>query len=137
MKCIFTVRLAARVGMLVLMGAATLCIPAFVQAQDSKPRQPVVAGYLPAWSATPETIAALPANALTHILYAFGTVTEEGRAALGDPCRDIGIAAQARQRRELRGAGRTQGPPPASAGPHLVGGWWTGSRQFSNFSRSR
>ena len=125
-------QLAARVGTLVLSGAAALCVPAFVQAQDTKPRQPVVAGYLPAWSTAPETIAALPANALTHILYAFGTITEEGRAALGDPCRDIGNC----------GIGQTDGGNFAALAalkdrhPHLkvlisLGGW-TGSGQFSD-----
>jgi chitinase len=132
MKCIFTVWLAARVGTLVLSGAAALCMPAFVQAQDTEPRQPVIAGYLPAWSAAPETIAALPANAFTHIIYAFGSVTEEGCAALGDPCRDIGNC----------GTGQRDGGNFAALGalkdryPHLkvlisLGGW-TGSHQFSD-----
>ena len=132
MKCIFTVWLAARVGTLVLPGAVVLCMPAFVEAQDAKPREPVVAGYLPTWSATPETIAALPANALSHILYAFGSITEEGRAALGDPCRDIGNC----------GSGQTDGGNFAALvalkdrHPHLrvlisLGGW-SGSRYFSD-----
>lgn len=120
------------IGTLLLSGAAVLGMPASVQARDTKPHQTVIAGYLPAWSATPETIADLPANMLTHILYAFGAVTEEGHAALGDPCKDTGNC----------GIGQTGGGNFAALAalkdhhPHLqvlisLGGW-TGSRHFSD-----
>lgn len=132
MRRISIARVAAMIGALLLPGAAGLSIPASVQARDAEPPPPVVAGYLPAWSATPETIAALSANALTHILYAFGAVTEEGRAALGDPCKDIGNCD----------IGQTGGGNFAALAalkdrhPHVrvlvsVGGW-TGSRHFSD-----
>jgi len=92
--------------------------------------RPVVAGYLAAWNATPASIAALPAERLTHVIYAFGAVTADGRAAIADPCRDLGrcvgagggnVAALARLRAEH---------------PHLevliaLGGW-TGSAHFSD-----
>ena len=93
---------------------------------------PVVAGYLASWSASPKSIAALPADRLTHIVYAFGGVTAAGAVVLGDRCRDAGdcpgtlgsggnLAALARLKRR---------------NPHLrillaLGGW-TGSAHFSD-----
>lgn len=132
MKRMLDARLAAKIGTLLLSGAAILLMPGFLQAADKKSRQPVIAGYLPAWSATPAAIAALPADALTHIIYAFGAVTEEGQVALGDPCKDIGEC----------GIGQSGGGNFAALAalkerhPHLqvlisLGGW-TGSRHFSD-----
>lgn len=52
-------------------------------------------GYLASWTAYDETtdIANIDANRLTHILYAFGALTAEGDAELGDACADIGMCA--------------------------------------------
>jgi chitinase len=132
MKSIFIGWLAARGAALFLAGAVALGLPAFAQAQDMTPREPVIAGYLPAWSATPETIAALPADALSHLLYAFGTVTEEGRAGLGDPCRDIGDCGTD----HMDGGNFAALVALKDRHPHLqvlisLGGW-TGSGHFSD-----
>ena len=51
-----------------------------------------IVGYLASWGVRSKgtKIADLPGNELTHIIYAFARVTEDGRLALGDPCLDIG-----------------------------------------------
>ena len=98
--------------------------------------RPVVVGYLAAWHATPARIAALPAGRLTHLVYAFGEVTAAGRAAVAEPCRDLGRCGEA------QGDGRGEGGNFAALAalrarhPHLevliaLGGW-TGSAHFSD-----
>jgi chitinase len=92
---------------------------------------PYVVGYLASWSANAEIIAALPAERLTHIIYAFGQVTSSGLAAVEDQCRDVGIC---------EGNAEPGGNFAALAKlkllhPHLrvliaLGGW-TGSQYFS------
>jgi chitinase len=98
-----------------------------------------VIAYLASWAVRTKglRIANIPGDRLTHIFYAFGRVTEDGTAALGDACIDIGECAP--------GAA----PPDAPAGgsfaelaalkarfPELklmvsLGGWG-GSRWFSD-----
>src|SRR5215471_3496300 len=53
---------------------------------------PRVVGYLASWNVRSRgiRIADLPGNQLTHIIYAFARITEDGRFALGDACIDIG-----------------------------------------------
>ncbi len=131
----FRVPLTAMLGTLVVSGAAVLSplsAPSSVRAENMSPRQPVIAGYLPAWSATPESIAALPAQALTHILYAFGSVTEDGHAALGNPCLDVGLCDTS----ETGGGNFAALAALKERYPDLqvlisVGGW-TGSQHFSD-----
>jgi chitinase len=52
-----------------------------------------VAGYLASWGVRSKgtRIANLPAKDLTHIIYAFGKLGDDGRVTLGDPCADIGV----------------------------------------------
>jgi chitinase len=97
-----------------------------------------IVGYLASWGVRSKgtRIADLPAQQLTHIIYAFAQITEEGRFDLADPCLDAGQCSSA---------------PSASLGgnfaelrrlkeryPHLrvlvaVGGW-TGSGRFSDIA---
>jgi GH18 family chitinase len=100
----------------------------------------LVIGYLGSWGVPAKLrIDDIRGEALTHICYAFGTVGQDGRAALGDPCRDTGQCGGA--------------VSPTGAGgnfeqlrllkqryPHLkvlisLGGWG-GSRWFSNAAAS-
>lgn len=125
-------RLAAAFAAGVMVGLGVICGPAVAHAQVVVGHRPVVAGYLPYWSTNPDTIAALPADALTHILYAFGAVRQDGRVELGDRCKDIGICD---------GGSAWGGNFAALAElkkrhPHLkvlisLGGW-TGSGHFSD-----
>ena len=51
-----------------------------------------VDGYLAGWGVRTKgtRIAELPGAELTHIIYAFARITDDGRLALGDPCLDAG-----------------------------------------------
>ena len=58
------------------------------QAVSHVPDNPLVIAYLAPWR-MPQNglrIADIPASQLTHIFYAFGKVSDEGLAALSDPC---------------------------------------------------
>ena len=103
---------------------------------------PRIVGYLASWGVRSKgtRIAELPGDQLTHIVYSFARITDDGRFALGDPCLDIGACNAA--------AGA---PLPATNGgnfgelerlkaryPNLelmiaVGGW-TGSGRFSDIA---
>lgn len=52
----------------------------------------MVAGYVAPWKARTggPNIKTIPARALTHLMYAFGTVSAEGLAGLADRCLDAG-----------------------------------------------
>jgi chitinase len=99
-----------------------------------------VVGYLASWGVRSKgtRIAELPGNELTHIIYAFAKITDDGLFALGDPCLDVGQC----------GTSTKPDSVPAAAGnfaqlrqlkeryPRLrillaVGGW-TGSARFSD-----
>jgi chitinase len=119
----------------VLLACLALLKGPTVIAAERSDEVPVVAGYLASWSASPVSIAALPADRLTHIVYAFG-VTAAGGVVLGDPCRDAGNCA---------GTHGLGGNLAALAqlkrgNPHLrillaLGGW-TGSVHFSDAAAS-
>src|SRR5688572_33005758 len=53
---------------------------------------PRIIGYLASWGVRSKgtRIAELPGRELTHIIYAFARITEDGRLALSDPCLDAG-----------------------------------------------
>ncbi|MGY4408055.1 chitinase [Bradyrhizobium sp. USDA 3315] len=55
-------------------------------------RSPVLAGYVAPWKARPggPSIKTIPARELTHLMYAFGTVSADGLAELADRCADAG-----------------------------------------------
>lgn len=77
---------------LLALAAACLPVPAAAGADDAPRPQWIVAGYLASWSTYGDgpPIAAIRADRLTHILYAFGSANASGLAELADPCADIG-----------------------------------------------
>lgn len=104
---------------------------------------PVIAGYVAGWGARTKgtRIEDLPAaRYLTHVIYAFGRVAEDGRAALGSTCLDAGLCDD---------SASVAGPPGGNFAaltelkrrhPHLrvmvsIGGW-TGSGRFSDVALS-
>jgi len=104
---------------------------------------PVIAGYLAGWSVRTRgtRIEDLPAaKYLTHVIYAFGRVAADGRAALGSTCLDAGLCDDS-----ASVGGRSGGNFAALAElkrryPHLrvmvsIGGW-TGSGRFSDIAVS-
>ncbi|WP_342723735.1 glycoside hydrolase family 18 protein [Bradyrhizobium sp. B097] len=62
------------------------------QGRTAPARSPVVAAYVAPWKARAggPTIKTIPARELTHLMYAFGTVSSEGLAELADRCLDAG-----------------------------------------------
>lgn len=116
-------------------------VPAGAGVGDRSP-DPLLAvkGYVASWDIygdAPE-ISAIDGDALTHIYYAFGAVSREGHAELGDPCADIGACGD-------NATVPTGGNFAALAAlkhryPHLrvmisIGGW-TGSTHFSEVART-
>lgn len=126
----------------VVAGLLLATAPAAVaRAQDF-----TVAGYLSWWSAAdrPDLINHLAANQLTHLIYAFGAIDDDGEAVLSDPCSEVG---------ECGGEPSSLGSPDfgipeagtfqrlhalKQAHPHLkilvAFGGWTGSAPFSSLA---
>jgi chitinase len=100
---------------------------------------PRVIGYLASWGVRTKgvRIAEIPADQLTHILYAFGHISEDGRAVLGDPCLDAGeCGSEATATGENAGGNFAQLRALKQRYPHLqvlisIGGWG-GSKYFSD-----
>ena len=80
-----------RIGVL-LAAAAVSCSHGSHPAPKPSTTSPRIIGYLASWNVRSRgiRIADLPGDQLTHIIYAFARVTEDGRFALGDPCIDVG-----------------------------------------------
>ncbi len=128
-------RFAAALGVTALLAA---CSHAPRPAAVPEVAPPRIVGYLASWGVRSKgtKIADLPGNELTHIIYAFARVTEDGRLALGDPCLDIGQCDS------------TAAPPAKDGGnfaelrrlkdryPRLkllvAAGGWSGSGRFSD-----
>ena len=101
---------------------------------------PRVIGYLAGWGVQTKgtRIADLPGAELTHIIYAFARIADDGRLTLSDPCLDAGqcdsVATPATHRAgggnfaELR---RLKERHPQLKLLMAVGGW-TGSGRFSD-----
>jgi GH18 family chitinase len=95
--------------------------------------RPVLVGYLAGWGVRGKgtRIDSLPADRLTHVIYAFANIDSAGRAVLGDPCVDAGLCPGAAPSAEPRG---NFGALAAlkRRHPHLkvlvaIGGWsWSG-----------
>jgi len=98
-----------------------------------------VVGYLASWGVRSKgtRIAELPADRLTHIIYAFARVAPDGRLALGDACLDLGeCAGRSGQGGVGPGGNFAQLRSLKRRYPHLkllvaVGGWG-GSGRFSD-----
>lgn len=62
------------------------------QGRPTPSRRPVVASYVAPWKARTggPNIKTIPVRELTHLMYAFGTVSAEGLAGLADRCLDAG-----------------------------------------------
>jgi chitinase len=97
---------------------------------DAAPR---VVGYLFAPAArAPGLIASLPANAYTHIDYAFANVSPGGAMILGNPCIDAGACDSTVALPDTLGGNFRALAALKAAHPHLrllisVGGWgWSG-----------
>ena len=103
-------------------------------APDAPPR---VVGYLfgPA-ARTPGLIAALPADRLTHIDYAFANISPAGTMVLGNPCIDVGACDSTKALPDTLGGNLAELARLKSAHPGLrllmsIGGW-TFSGRFSD-----
>ncbi len=48
----------------------------------------VLAGYYPGWAATRYPVSAIPADQLTHVLYAFANISAGGECVASDPAQD-------------------------------------------------
>lgn len=100
---------------------------------------PVLAGYLAAWRTGEggQRVLTVPADRLTHVIYAFGLVGADGRAVLGSPCEDAGICGNDADVAHTGSGGNfAQLRRLEARNPHLrtliaIGGW-TGSGRFSD-----
>lgn len=135
-------------------GSATPATPTATTAPtpvplDVEPGKMVV-GYYPQWVADRGyRVADIPATQLTHINYAFASVSEEGDCVLGDPAADTGRSYTADE--SVSGQADASGPDALHGNfnqlkqlkakyPHLkvlisVGGW-TWSENFSDAALS-
>lgn len=100
----------------------------------------VVIGWLASWKlGSDKSLASLPGDKLTHLLYAFGGVSADGRAVLADPCTDVGDCPQGEPVAGTDGAfGRLlefRQRYPALRVLISIGGW-KGSKYFSLAARS-
>lgn len=116
------------------LGACARPTPAPGPEVGAKPMR--VVGYLASWGVRSKgtRIADLPARDLTHIFYAFGKLGADGRAALGDPCLDIGMCDSVKAVNP--GGNFAELRKLKERYPHLkllvsLGGW-TGSGKFSD-----
>ena len=128
-----------RIGVL-LATAALSCSHGSRPAPQPAPPGPRIIGYLASWGVRPKgiRIADLPGDQLTHIIYAFARVTEDGRFALGDPCIDVGQCGAApgaplpaTDRGTFAELRRLKERYPSLQLLIAVGGW-TGSDRFSD-----
>jgi chitinase len=101
-----------------------------------------IVGYLASWGVRSKgtRIAELPGGELTHIIYAFARITDDGRNALGDPCVDIGECNSNGAPRSTDGGNFAELRKLKERYPNLkllvaIGGW-TGSGRFSDVAVS-
>ena len=123
------------------MALATACVaPRPAPRELPRDDRPVLVGYLAGWGVRSKGTRtdALPADRLTHVIYAFANIDSAGRAVLGDPCLDAGLCPGATAAREPQPRGEPVGGNFGALAalkarhPHLevliaVGGWtWSG-----------
>lgn len=125
-------RIFAAAGFATLVGRFALMQPG----RTTQARRSVVAGYVAPWKARPggPSIKTIPARELTHLMYAFGTVSAEGLAGLADRCLDAG-ACDATTPSTPFGGNFAELAELKRSSPELrilisLGGW-SGSKYFS------
>ena len=108
--------------------------------QPAVAQTPRIIGYLAGWGVRTKgtRIAELPGTELTHIIYAFARITDDGRLALGDPCLDVGecdstatSTARATESGNFAELRRLKERHPQLKLLMAVGGW-SGSGKFSD-----
>src|SRR5688572_26034868 len=135
-------RLAAFSALLIVLACTGVPRSQATQRIASTATQPRIIGYLASWGVRSKgtRIAELPGRELTHIIYAFARITEDGRLALSDPCLDAGAcdSSATPAARALAGDGGNFGDLRRlkARSPHLkllvaVAGW-TGSGRSSD-----
>lgn len=128
-------------ALVALLPAACASPPrATSRATSRAPASPRVVGYLASWGVRSKgtRIPDLPADRLTHVLYAFVRVGPDLRVALADPCLDVGRCARVGDdgATDSLGGNFAQLLALKQRHPHLrilpsVGGWG-GSARFSD-----
>jgi len=102
---------------------------------------PVVTGYLAGWGVRSKgtRIESLSGH-LTHVIYAFAKITDDGRAALGDPCADIGQCGGSTAAANALGGNFAALGELKRRQPHvrflMAFGGWSGSQRFSDVAVS-
>lgn len=135
-------RIAPLFAVLIGLACSSAPRPHSTQPAATTATAPRIIGYLASWGVRSKgtKIAELPGKELTHIIYAFARITEDGRLALSDPCLDAGLcdSSATPEARALAGDGGNFGELRRLKAryPHLkllvaVGGW-TGSGRFSD-----
>jgi chitinase len=130
-----------RIGWIAALIVVASCSAPPRPAPPTVQTRPVVAGYLAGWGVRSKgtNIAALPGE-LTHVIYAFARVGDDGRAALGDPCLDAGICRDSTTSRETPGGNFAALAELKRRQPHLgflvAFGGWSGSQRFSDVAVS-
>ena len=123
------------------LGVLVGCSAAPAPAPPSPRTSPVLAGYLAGWGVGSKgtRIGSLSSD-LTHIIYAFARVTDDGRAALGDPCADIGQCGGMTTPGDAPGGNFAALMELKRRQPHLrfliAFGGWSGSQRFSDVALS-
>lgn len=124
------------VAIISALAAAVVLLAACVSVRGQRPDgTTVLAGYLAGWRTgeAGEQIQWIPAERLTHVIYAFGLIGADGRAVLGNPCSDVGMCGDDGG---SNGGNFAQLRRLEARHPHLrtliaIGGW-TGSGRFSD-----
>jgi chitinase len=118
--------------------AADACAPKVQVSTAPASEPPRIVGYLASWGVRSKgtRIAELPGAQLTHIIYAFARIGEDGRLALGDPCLDTGACDSTGLSRTPDGGNFAELRRLKERHPHLkllvAAGGWTGSGRFSD-----
>ena len=118
--------------LLILVAQSTLAFSSFT---------PRIVGYYASWTAyggySPDRI---PGGLLTHVIYAFANISDDGRVILGDACLDAGRCEGRFSAAQTPGGSFAQMRKLKKRHPHLkilvaIGGWnW--SRNFSDSALS-
>jgi chitinase len=92
--------------------------------------RPFVVGYLASWNATPEQIAVIRGDYLTHLIFAFGAVAADGQVSMGN-CADPACPEDQALGARLAALADLKRRHPQLRILLALGGW-TGSAGFSD-----